>query len=51
MDGKLCILVKIAVKSVTNGSIDNNIGSDNGLVLDRQQAIIWTNAYQIHWHI
>ena len=30
------------MKFVRKGPI-NNIGSDNGLVLSRQQAIIWTN--------
>ena len=28
-----------------------SIGLDNGLALNRQQAIIWTNADQIHRHI
>ena len=28
-----------------------SIGLDNGLVSNRQQAIIWTNADLIHWHI
>ena len=28
-----------------------NIGSDNGLVPNRRQAIIWTNANPIHWLI
>ena len=28
-----------------------SIGSDNGLSLIRRQAIVWTNADQIHWHI
>ena len=27
------------------------IGSDNGLVPNRRQAIIWTNADPIHWRI
>ena len=26
-------------------------GSDNGLVLNRRQAIIWTNADPFHWRI
>ena len=29
----------------------SSIGSDNGLVLNRRQAIIWTNADLIHWCI
>ena len=28
-----------------------SIGSDNGLAPNRRQAIIWTNAEWIHWHI
>ena len=28
-----------------------NIGSANGLVPNRRQVIIWTNADPIHWHI
>ena len=27
------------------------IDSDNGMAPDRRQAIIWTNAYPIHWRI
>ena len=27
------------------------IGTDNGLMPNRQQAIIWTNADPIHWRI
>ena len=27
----------------------NSIGSDNGLASNRPEAIIWTNADQIHW--
>ena len=26
-------------------------GSDNGLVLNRRQAIIWSNANPVHWHM
>ena len=29
----------------------SSIGSDNGLVPNRRQAIIWINADQIHWRI
>ena len=29
----------------------HSTGLDNGLVLNRWQAIIWTNADPIHWHI
>ena len=28
-----------------------SIGSDNGLAPNRQQAIIWTSAYPVHWRI
>ena len=28
-----------------------SIGSDNGLVQYRRQAIIWTNADTVHWRI
>ena len=28
-----------------------SIGFDNGLALNRRQAIMWTNADLIHWHI
>ena len=28
-----------------------NIGSDNGLVLNRRQAIFWTHADLASWHI
>ena len=27
------------------------IGLDNGLALNRRQAIIWTNADPVHWYI
>ena len=29
----------------------SSIGSDNGLPPNRRQAIMWTNADPIHWHI
>ena len=45
---KFCILLKISVKFVPKGPI----GLDNGLVPNRHQAIIWTNAdVYIHWCI
>ena len=28
-----------------------SIGLDNGLALDRRQAIIWSNVDPIHWRI
>ena len=48
-----CILIKISLRFVSKGLIDNNpaFGLDNGLAPNRRQAIIWTNADQIHWHI
>ena len=47
-----CILIKISLQFVPGSSIDNNpAGLDNGLAPNRWQAIIWTNADPIHWHI
>ena len=45
LNENMWISIKIPLKFVPKGSIDNNspFGSDNGLVLSRQQAIIWTN--------
>ena len=37
-----CILIEISLKFLPKGPINNSIGSDNGLVLNRSQAIIWT---------
>ena len=54
VNDKFCILVKISLKFVPKGPIDNNPttgGSDNGLAPNRRQAIIWTNADPIHWRI
>ena len=50
---KFCILIKISLKFVPKGSIDNNpaFGLDNGLAPNKWQDIIWTNAYSVHWHI
>ena len=47
------MLIKISLKFVPKGPIDTNlgIGLDNGLELNRWQAIFWTNAYPIHSHI
>ena len=41
----------MSLKFVPKGTIDSNIGSHNGLVLNRQQAIIWANADPIYWCI
>ena len=45
------IPIKISLKFVPNVPINNllSVGSDNGLAPNRRQAIIWTNAYPIHW--
>ena len=45
---KFCILIIISLKLVPKGPI---IGLHNGLVPNRQQAIIWTNVDPIHWRI
>ena len=47
------MLIKISLKFLPRGPIDINpgIGLDNGLAPNRRQAIIWTNAHLIHWHI
>ena len=53
VDDKSCILIKISLKCVPKGVIDNNtsISLVNGLVPNRRQAIIWTNTGPIHWRI
>ena len=50
---KIYILTKISLKFVPKGPLDNkpSIGLDNGLAPNKRQAIIWTNAELIHWHI
>ena len=48
---KFCILIKILLKFVPKGPIDNSLGLVNGLALNRRQAIILTNADPIHWCI
>ena len=49
------VLIEISLKIVPKGPIDkkkkNSIGLDNDLAPNMRQAIIWNNAYQIHWHI
>ena len=47
MNKKFCILIQISLKFGPKGSI----GSGNGLVPTRQQAIIWTNVDPVHWGI
>ena len=52
MNENLCILIKISLKFVPKGPLDNNLDwFDNGLAAIRPQAIIWTNAGPIHWRI
>ena len=53
MNKKFHNLIKISLKCVLKGSIENNpaFGLDNGLVPNRRQAIIWSNADPIHWGI
>ena len=53
MNEKFSILLRISLKFVPNGPIDNNpaFGFDNGLAPNRRQTIIWTNAGLIHWRI
>ena len=53
MNEKFCILIKISLKCVPKGPINNkpSIGLDNGLAPNRRQAIIWTNDNPIHWRI
>ena len=48
---QFCVLIKISLKFVPKGPIDNNTarGLENGLAPNRRQAIIWTNADPIHW--
>ena len=52
---KLRIVIKISLKFVPNGPIDNInpalIGLDNGLAPNMRHAIIWTNADPIHRRI
>ena len=53
VNDKICLLIKIAHKFVLEGAINNksSIGLDNGLALNKRQAIIWTNADPTPWHI
>ena len=49
MNEKFYILIEISLILVPEGPIDNCL--DNGLAPNRRQAIIWTNADLIRWHI
>ena len=53
MNANFFISIWISVKYVPQGSKWQwvSIGSGNGLALNRQQAIIWTNADPVHRHI
>ena len=54
MNEKCYILIKIAQIFVPKGPVDNKpalVGLDSGLAPNRRQAIIWTNADQVHWRI
>ena len=44
------VMIKVSLKSVPKFTINDNpnFGLDNGLVPNRRQAIIWTNADPIH---
>ena len=44
-----CSLIKISLKFVPMGLIDNNPALVK--IIAWSQVIIWTNAYPIHWHI
>ena len=49
-----CILIKISLKFVPKGPTDYNPALfflDNGLVTNKRQTIIWTNAGPIYWRI
>ena len=51
MNENLYILLKISLKFVPKGPINNSIASDNGLTPIRRQAIIWTNADPALWRM
>ena len=52
MNEKLCVVIRISLKFVSNGPIDKkNISLDNGLASNRRQAIISTNADPVHSRI
>ena len=53
LNEKVRILIEISLEFVPKGLIEfkPSIGLDNGLAPNRRQAIIWTNADPILWHI
>ena len=48
---KFCILIFFYVCTEGSNYQYSSIGSDDGLVPIRWQAIIWTNADPVHWSI
>ena len=46
---KFYSFIKISLKILSKGPIDNSIGLDNGLAPNRRRAIIWDNVDPIHW--
>ena len=53
LNEKIHILIKVSLKFVPMGPFNKipKIGSDNGLMPSRQQAIIWTNDGLVYWWI
>ena len=55
MNEKFCILIRISLKFVPKGPNDKlqyvSFGSGAGLVPNRRQAIVWSNADPIHRRI
>ena len=54
MNEKFCILIRISLNfAPLQGSNwqEVSIGSGNGLVPNRRQAIAWTNSDPVHWYI
>ena len=46
------IFINISLKFIPKGPIDNiSIGSDKGMVLNRRQAVVWTNGGLNYWRI
>ena len=48
---KFCILTKISLKCVSKGQIDDNPALVKIMAWRRINAIIWSSADPIHWHI
>ena len=45
------ILIQVSLKLFTKDSNNTNIGSDNGLVPNRQPTIIWISCGIVYWYI